>query len=76
MDKDVLIYIHRQTQTHTCTTIIQVLKEKILPFATVWMDLEGIMLGEISQTGEGWGEWELGEGGSKAQTFSYKVNKY
>ena len=23
---------------------------KILPFATTWMDLEGIMLSEISQT--------------------------
>ena len=23
---------------------------KILPFATIWMDLEGIMLSEISQT--------------------------
>ena len=26
------------------------LKMKILPFATVWMDLENIMLGEISQS--------------------------
>ena len=25
-------------------------KNKILPFTTMWMDLEGIMLGEISQT--------------------------
>ena len=25
-------------------------KNKILPFATTWMDLEGIMLSEISQT--------------------------
>ena len=25
-------------------------KNEILPFATTWMDLEGIMLGEISQT--------------------------
>ena len=25
-------------------------KKKILPFATTWLDLEGIMLGEISQT--------------------------
>ena len=24
-------------------------KDEILPFATTWMDLEGIMLGEISQ---------------------------
>ena len=26
------------------------IKSEILPFATTWMDLEGIMLGEISQT--------------------------
>ena len=25
-------------------------KDEILPFATTWMDLEGIMLSEISQT--------------------------
>ena len=25
-------------------------KMKILPFATAWMDLEGIMLNEINQT--------------------------
>ena len=25
-------------------------KKKILPFATTWMELEGIMLSEISQT--------------------------
>ena len=25
-------------------------RKKILPFATTWMDLEGIMLSEISQT--------------------------
>ena len=28
-------------------------KEDIMPFATTWMDLEGIMLSEISQTEEG-----------------------
>ena len=26
------------------------IKNEILPFATTWMDLEGIMLSEISQT--------------------------
>ena len=25
-------------------------KNKILPFATTWMDLEGIMVSEVSQT--------------------------
>ena len=27
-------------------------KKEILPFATTWMDLDGIMLSEISQTEE------------------------
>ena len=27
-------------------------KNEILPFATMWMDLESIMLSEISQTGK------------------------
>ena len=27
-------------------------KKKVLPFATVWMDLENIMLNEIKQTGK------------------------
>ena len=27
-----------------------IIKKKILPFATVWMDLENIMLSEISQS--------------------------
>ena len=25
-------------------------KNEILPFATIWMDLEGILLSEVSQT--------------------------
>ena len=29
------------------------IKNKILPFAATWMDLEGIMLSEISQTEKG-----------------------
>ena len=28
-------------------------KNEILPFATTWLDLEGIMLSEISQTEKG-----------------------
>ena len=28
-------------------------KKEILPFATTWMDLEGIMLSEVSQTQKG-----------------------
>ena len=84
-------------------------KKKILPFATTWMDLEGIMLSDISQRktniydltyiqtlnkktkkqngihrhGEqtvgcqrwGWDMHEMGEGGQKVQTSSYKISK-
>ena len=32
--------------------VIKKEKEKDLPFRTVWMDLENIMLSEISQSGE------------------------
>ena len=36
------------TNIHTYTLFSH--KKGILPFATTWMDLEGIVLGEISQT--------------------------
>ena len=29
---------------------LAITKDKIVPFTTTWMDLEGIMLSEISQT--------------------------
>ena len=32
--------------------ILAIKKKEILPFATTWMHLEGIMLSEISQTGK------------------------
>ena len=41
MDKDVL-YIYNGI-------LLSLKKNEILSFATTWMDLEGIMLGEISQ---------------------------
>ena len=37
---------------YTQRNTIQPKNEKILPFATTWMDLEGIMLGEIRQVEE------------------------
>ena len=51
MNKDEM-YTH--THTHTHTNIhkgirLSYKKNKILPFATAWMDLEGIMPSEISQ---------------------------
>ena len=49
MDKEDAIYI---THTYTYNGILLSHKKKneILPFAATWMDLEGIMLSEISQT--------------------------
>ena len=58
MDKEDVVYIniHTHTHTHTHTHIYAmeyysaIKKDKILPFATMWMNLESIMLSEISQT--------------------------
>ena len=56
MDKEekkmwVCVYTHTHTHTHTHNGILlSHKKDEILPFATTWMDLEGIMLSEISQT--------------------------
>ena len=43
MDKEDVVY------KHTMEYYPAIKKDKILPFATTWMDLEGIMLSEISQ---------------------------
>ena len=42
MDKEDVVYI--------CNGLLPIKKNEILPFVTTWMDVEGIMLGEISQT--------------------------
>ena len=60
MDKEDLVsliyishmYTHTHTHTHTMGYYSAIKKNKILPFATTWMDLEGIMLSEISQRGK------------------------
>ena len=47
------VYTH--THTHTCTHIYTMeyysvmKKNEVLPFATMWMELEGIRLSEISE---------------------------
>ena len=47
MDKETVIH------THTHRVEYSVIKKKeILPFATTWMNHEGIMLSEISQMGK------------------------
>ena len=46
--------IHTQTHTHIHTHTMEyysaIKRNEILPFAATWMDLEGIMLSDISQT--------------------------
>ena len=51
MDKEDMayIYIYVYTHTHTMEYYSAIKKNKILPFAIMWMDLESIMLSEISQ---------------------------
>ena len=43
MDKEDVVYIY------TMEYYLAIKKNEILPFATTWMELEGIMLREISQ---------------------------
>ena len=42
MDKEDVVHIHNGI-------LLSRKKKQILPFATTWMELEGIMLSEISQ---------------------------
>ena len=44
---------HVCTHTHTLEHYSAIRKKEILVFATTWMDLEGIMLSEVSQTEKG-----------------------
>ena len=57
MDKEDVIYIHTYIYMCMCIYIyvsngilLSLKKNEILPFAATWMDLEGIVLSEISQT--------------------------
>ena len=45
----VCMCIHTHTHTHKMEYYSDIKKNEILPFATTWMDLEGIMLSKISQ---------------------------
>ena len=46
--KKMCVCIHTRTHTHN-GILLSCKKKKILPFATTWMDLECVMLSEISQ---------------------------
>ena len=45
-------YLNTHTHTHTLEYYSAIKKSEILPFEATWMDLEGIILSEISQTEE------------------------
>ena len=46
MDKEDVVYIYIYTMEYYST----IKKNEILPFATMWMELEGIMLSKISKS--------------------------
>ena len=43
-------HTHTHTHTHTMEYYLAVKKSEILPFAMTWMELESIMLSELSQS--------------------------
>ena len=48
MDKEDVVYIY--IYTHTIEYYSAIKKNEILPFATTWMELEGILPSEICQS--------------------------
>ena len=44
------VYTHTHTHTYTMEYYTAIKKYEILPFATMWMELEGIILSEICQS--------------------------
>ena len=50
MAKEDVTHTHTHTHTHTMEYYSAIKKNENFPFATTWMDLEGIMLSEIRQT--------------------------
>ena len=52
MDKEDVVYTHTHTHTHThkMEYYSAIKKDELLPFAATWMDLENLILSEVSQT--------------------------
>ena len=50
MDKDVVEWIKKMWFIYTMEYYLAMRKNEIMPFAATWMELEGIMLSEISQS--------------------------
>ena len=46
----VYTHIHTHTHTHTMEYYSAIKRNEIMPFAAIWMDLEIIILSEVSQT--------------------------
>ena len=44
----IYIFAHTHTNIYTMEYYLPIKKNKILPFAATWIDLEGIMLSEMS----------------------------
>ena len=52
MEKKYVVHTHTHTHNGIHSVIKKKKKNKILPFATTWMDMEGIILSEISRANE------------------------
>ena len=52
MEKEDVIYMHTYCIYAYSRILLSLKKDEIVPFVTIWMDLEDIMLSEISRTKE------------------------
>ena len=48
-----MFYTHTHMHTHTMENYSAIKNNEIMPFAATWMDLEVIILSEVSQTEKG-----------------------